>query len=72
MEVEATATLMEGLMEDVVLVAAAVLVAAVVSEEVPAQLSAVAADTEEVSDGAVRIRPREHGMEHPTTGLYTR
>jgi len=63
---------MAGLMDRVVLAAAAVLVAAAVLEEVSAQVSAVAPDMEGVSGGAVRIRPRGHGMEDLTPGLRTR
>jgi argininosuccinate synthase len=65
-EVEATATLMEGLME------AVVLAVAVVSEEVSAQVTAVAADMGEGSDGAVPIRPRALRMEDPLTGPRTK
>jgi len=49
-----------------------VLVAAAVSVEVSAQVSVVVAHMEEVSDGAVRIRPRVHGMENPTPGPHTK
>lgn len=63
---------MAGLMDRVVLAAAAFLVAAAVLEEVSAQDTAVAVDMEGVLEGAARILPREHGMGSPTPGHHTR